>query len=254
MSGLCVQQYFVVQVNNEFGLQSSCIDFVIGHHALSDTPTYSHNPHLTHHSFTHTLTHLPAYPLSTHTVALDLHLLACSRAGHVAAAETALARGARVNFRSVEELRSTPLLLACKNNRAEMVRLLLRKKAHLESTDDFGWTALMHAADRGLVNITKQLLRKGSDPNYLVPADGRHALSVAARQGRHKVATLLLEAGAEPDLRHTGDNYNALLEACHYGQVEVVRAILKYHVVRTCRHHFDFALTTGVTHNDVRGA
>ena len=219
-------------------------------HSLTDYLTQQSSTNTRTDSPTHPFTHVPTHPSLDHTVALDLHLLACSRAGHVAAAETALVRGARVNFRSVEELRSTPLVLACKNNRRDMVRLLLRKKAHLESTDDFGWTALMHAADRGFANITSQLLRKGADPNYLVSADGRHALSVAARQGRDKVATLLLEAQADPDLRHNENNYNALLEACHYGQVKVVRAILKYHVVRTCAHHLHSDITADIRHND----
>ena len=65
--------------------------------------------------------------------------------------------------------------------------------------DARGWTALMHAADKGYALLVPSLLEVGADPNLRL-ADGATALFIAALHGHSEIVAALMEAGADPSI------------------------------------------------------
>ncbi|MDR0665977.1 MAG: ankyrin repeat domain-containing protein [Campylobacteraceae bacterium] len=99
----------------------------------------------------------------------------------------------------------------------ELVKLLLKKGADINTTNVFGKTALMYAAQFNLYDTAKTLLDNGIDvnaPTYYVP-EGRcgyniqvrnvSALHYAARYADAKFVKLLLDNGADKDIKDSNE-------------------------------------------------
>ena len=72
--------------------------------------------------------------------------------------------------------------------------------ADVNALDDRGWTALMHAANKGYTLMLPALIEGGAALDYRA-ADGATALFVAALLGHSDIADVLMEAGADPTIR-----------------------------------------------------
>ena len=57
----------------------------------------------------------------------------------------------------------TALMHAARNGDSELVKLLISKGAQVDLQDDSGWTALMRAARKGYVEIVETLILHGAD-------------------------------------------------------------------------------------------
>lgn len=86
----------------------------------------------------------------------------------------------------------TPLFIAAKDGKAEMVMILLQAGATIEAIDDM--TPLYKAAQNGHLLVIELLLCAGADINYTL-SDGSTALHVAAYEGEIDVVELLLIRG-----------------------------------------------------------
>ncbi|POM83596.1 Ankyrin repeats (3 copies) family protein [Cryptosporidium meleagridis] len=111
-----------------------------------------------------------------------------------------LSLGASVDLYS--EYGFTPLLLACKNQHKEVVRLLIEKgKAHLDCTDSDGRTPLFYAISQLDIGLVNYLLEKGANPNFrdiLGNTPLIHALMVNFKEA----VSVLLSFGAFPWIRN----------------------------------------------------
>lgn len=106
-----------------------------------------------------------------------------------------------------------------------VVREILAYPVDLDQQGPFKDTALMLAADRGLADVVKALLKAGADP-HLVDEFGRNALIFGAGSGNSEVVQLLLSAGLKADTRDKYDD-TALMAAAAAGNPESVRLLLK---------------------------
>ena len=70
----------------------------------------------------------------------------------------------------------------------------------MDARDGRGWTALMHAVNRGYPLLVEPLLGAGADPDLRAP-DGATALFMAAVHGHTEVIGLLMEAEADPKVK-----------------------------------------------------
>jgi hypothetical protein len=100
------------------------------------------------------------------------------------------------------------LLRAAAKGHEEVVKLLLKKDAELETKDEgYGRTPLLYAARNGHESVVKLLLEKGAKQETK-DKDGQTPLSCAARNKHKAVVKLLLEKVAELE---TKDEYRQTL-------------------------------------------
>ncbi len=80
------------------------------------------------------------------------------------------------------------------------LREALDAGADVDGLDGRGWTALMHAVDRGYILIVESLIEAGADVDVRAP-DGATALFMAAALKQPEIAGLLMRAGADIAIR-----------------------------------------------------
>ena len=87
------------------------------------------------------------------------------------------------------------LFMAVRHGKPEILQTVFKANVNLNTTDDRGWTALMHAVDLRNAPATKTLLEAGANPN-LQSNDGTSALSIAIGNDHTEVVEILIEANA----------------------------------------------------------
>ena len=94
-----------------------------------------------------------------------------------------------------DELGRTPLIVAAERGHANVVDVLLRAKAKVDTADVTGRTALHWAAWQGREKVVDMLLLSGANVNVVDAGTGRKPLDFAIEGGHEKVRDRLLEAG-----------------------------------------------------------
>lgn len=146
--------------------------------------------------------------------------------GHVDLVAWFLDRGADINAYRPGEYRTNALLSAASMGHTEVVSLLLNRGADVDAKNSWGETALHLGVEVGSVDIVKNLLDHGADPNALVVDDNgkgsrRTALFEAALQGHTEVIETLLTHGTNTQVKDD-NGYSALEVATHYGFADIV--------------------------------
>ena len=127
-------------------------------------------------------------------------LMVASAKGSRVSVKALLNKGADVN-RTVAWGPSA-LKLAVISGDIGTIKEVLDAGAIVDIIDMEGWTPLMNAAIEGVVEITKLLVERGANPNYIVTSklssktEGRTPLMNAAFNGHVEVIQVLLNAGA----------------------------------------------------------
>ncbi|XP_062044994.1 ankyrin repeat and KH domain-containing protein 1 isoform X3 [Lepus europaeus] len=153
-------------------------------------------------------------------------LMLAAMNGHVPAVKLLLDMGSDINAQ-IETNRNTALTLACFQGRAEVVSLLLDRKANVEHRAKTGLTPLMEAASGGYAEVGRVLLDKGADVNAPpVPSSRDTALTIAADKGHYKFCELLINRGAHIDVRNKKGN-TPLWLASNGGHFDVVQLLVQ---------------------------
>ncbi|MDE0330227.1 MAG: SUMF1/EgtB/PvdO family nonheme iron enzyme [Nitrospinae bacterium] len=79
------------------------------------------------------------------------------------------------------------------------LKAALAAGANVNARDAQGWTALMHAVNKGYVLMVGPLLDAKADPDIRA-SDGATALFMAAVHGHSEIIELLMKAGADPSI------------------------------------------------------
>ena len=128
----------------------------------------------------------------------------------------------------------TPLEIAIEKNYTDIADILrqaaqgklpsLKKAASASFPKDSG-RAVAEAAEAGDINVVRQLLKQGGDPegrNHF----GKSALMVAAMGGHIDIINLLLDAGAKVDTRSGNGGETALVGAIWYKHEEAALLLI----------------------------
>ncbi|MFT3858867.1 MAG: ankyrin repeat domain-containing protein [Aquabacterium sp.] len=118
----------------------------------------------------------------------------------------------------------TPLTLAIKAGRIELVREMLRQGAVIDARGTDGMTPLTLAAYTGHDVIVRDLLRQGADVS-LPTSLHQTALHLACAGGHTGVVAQLLKAGARWDVPNASGRH-ALAEAAFHGRIDVMQQLV----------------------------
>lgn len=151
-------------------------------------------------------------------------LLLAAQTGNASAVETLLHRPIDPNA-VTDELRHTPLHLACKGGHLEVVSLLLEAAGDTEKCECKGNTALHEACVLRDVEVARLLLQARAAVNKR-GLFGNTPLHLACQAKHPDMATLLLEFRADKDVVNC-HNDTPLHEACAAGHTEVARALIE---------------------------
>jgi ankyrin repeat protein len=117
------------------------------------------------------------------------------------------------------------VLLSCaEKNNLKCLEKILGKGADVDTRDNYGWTALMHAANLGRTDVAKILLSNGAKLE-LRDNGGTTALTLAAAQGRDEMVTLLVEKGANINAKD-GKGLDPLMMAAKGGYLTLTKSLL----------------------------
>uniref|UniRef100_A0AAT9UQL8 Ankyrin repeat containing protein n=1 Tax=Apapanepox virus TaxID=3049969 RepID=A0AAT9UQL8_9POXV len=98
--------------------------------------------------------------------------------------------------------KTSALHLAVMLGDVNMTKLLIRNKATLDLEDGYGYTPLLHAVAYKNIEICKLLLDSGANPNY-VGRNGDVALLCAVENNRPDIVRLLISRGADCNIMTT---------------------------------------------------
>ena len=123
-------------------------------------------------------------------------------------------------------MNSTALMQAIWKGRTSIVDLLLQSGANVNVQDDEKWTCLSIASFDGHLEIAQLLLDKGANYNTM-DMNGFAAIHNAAMKGHAAVVELLIARGADVQAKTSGKKSTALHLAAWNGRVEVVELLLR---------------------------
>ena len=129
---------------------------------------------------------------------------------------------------SLPEIDISPLELAAKLGRYNILQKLIEAGADLHKSTGFPWGPLHQAAVSGHMDIVRLLLDAGADPNgrVLVMKDssrgidtrgGHTVLHEAVWNGHSNVVELLLDRGADPNIKYIGGSTPPIINALFNG-------------------------------------
>jgi ankyrin repeat protein len=122
----------------------------------------------------------------------------------------------------------TPLLIAIRADHPDAASFLIRHGASVGVTQGGYGTPLMLAAKNGQVEIVRELLQRGADPNQSEDLHRCSALWFAAIEtepSQDEIAKLLLDAGAHVN-HATANGETALMAAASSGNIRVARMLI----------------------------
>ncbi|XP_055375496.1 protein fem-1 homolog CG6966 [Condylostylus longicornis] len=148
-------------------------------------------------------------------------LWCASAAGHLNIVKLLVKHGANVN--STTKTNSTPLRAACFDGHFEIVKYLIKKGADFEIANRHGHTCLMIACYKGNYKIAQYLLSLKADVNRR-SVKGNTALHDCAESGSLEILQLLLQHGATMDVDSYG--MTPLIAASVTGHLPIVEHII----------------------------
>ena len=115
---------------------------------------------------------------------------------HPELANALLDRGAAIDARSTNAMKSTPLHAAAAGANPDMVELLLKRGADVNQRQQGGWTALHAAAQSGDRDMVRSLTAHGADVNARAE-NNQTPLDLALLHGHQDVASLIEGMGTK---------------------------------------------------------
>jgi len=148
-------------------------------------------------------------------------LWCAAAAGHLEIVKLLVKSGANVN--STTKTNSTPLRAACFDGHFEIVKYLVEHNADIEVANRHGHTCLMIACYKGHYKIARYLIDIGADVNRK-SVKGNTALHDCAESGSLEIMKLLLTSGARIDVDAYG--MTPLLAASVTGHLHIVEHLI----------------------------
>ena len=140
------------------------------------------------------------------------------------------------------------LVIAARRGDPKRCSILLAEGAQIDRPDKDRRTALIAAIEKGHVDVVKQLLNRGADPNWVIPSNdpllpGHSGLTLAVRFGHSAIVKELLRWKADASFEKTSGG-TPLSYAASCGHVDILKQLLKAGA-RLTDHVMDGAVRQG---------
>ncbi len=132
--------------------------------------------------------------------------------------------GVAFEIEESEQLPSVLLLAAAFNGECNLVDILLRYGADINTTDEAGRSPLMLAAESGQKEIVGRFLQKNAEID-IQDKQGYTAISLAAHAGNSEIVALLINAGSNIQIKSKYGN-TPLILAADAGHEGIVRQLI----------------------------
>lgn len=119
----------------------------------------------------------------------------------------------------------TPLMLACKYDNLDIIKLLIRG-SDIDAVDDNHMTALFYASLSDKIDAIDLLIDAKIDIN-IRNRHGLSALMSVYAKKKKEMAYTLIDRGADLDIRDRDHGMTILMTACIYNDEEMVRRLIK---------------------------
>ena len=118
--------------------------------------------------------------------------------------------------------KETILMKACKEEKIDIVKRLIKAGANVNIKDNVGMTALGYACFVGNLEIVNTLIAAGADINTHNIL-GAPAMAIAMGKGNKNIVNVLLAAGADVNIKY---NSTLLIGACELNDLELAKNLL----------------------------
>lgn|SRR5574343_1551744 len=122
---------------------------------------------------------------------MDNELIYASQDGSVENVLYWINEGSNINAKNL--LGRTHLINATMLRRINVVKLLLQYDADVDIQDDYGWTALMYASNKGNLECVQRLLKAGANP-LLKDRTGKTAYDIATNSKIKEILRVVMNA------------------------------------------------------------
>ncbi len=141
---------------------------------------------------------------------------------------------------------NTPLLLATKLNKKEIISYLLRQNVNINAQNNLGLTALIYAAKNNELSLLKKFLAKDANLK-LKSINGIGAVGYAIKYQHYSVFNYLIKL-TEPNKKYT-KNQELLVKACFNGNLTQTKKLLTKNIDVNFLYYLNFTLLMFAAHS-----
>ncbi|CDK30207.1 ankyrin repeat domain-containing protein [Candidatus Babela massiliensis] len=149
-------------------------------------------------------------------------LMKASYGGYKEVVEILIKSGASINTKNNNGF--TALMRASINDHKDIVQILIDKGASINTKNEYGFTALMLASSNGHKDIVELLIDKGADIDAKSTFNNDTALMVASKKGHKDIVKILINEGANVNSKDYEGN-TALMIASEKGYKDIVEIL-----------------------------
>jgi len=123
----------------------------------------------------------------------------------------------------------SPIEIACIKGHFDVVQLLLSSGANINRNSKKSFSSIYHASQNGHVKIVQLLLSHGADPNVGQASSGLYPLFAACLNQHEDIAHILLENNADPNIGVIlHDGATPLFMASQVGNINIVSDLIQH--------------------------
>jgi ankyrin repeat protein len=159
--------------------------------------------------------------------------------GDIALVRSLLGQKADVNQAQPDG--ASALLWAVRQDRLEMLNLLIGAGANVKAANRLGVTPLSLACINGNAATIEALLKAGADANAVLSEPGETPLMMAARTGNSDAVKVLLDHGADVNAKESSNGQTALMWAAAEGHSAVIKMLIERGADVNAHSHFQLA-------------
>lgn len=193
------------------------------------------------------------------SLSLDEQFIEACKEGNLSKAEELLEQGARIEARDGSD-HQTGLVFAAYKGHVSIIKMLIKRGAEINATDDKGWTALSEASYMGKTAVVAFLLEKKASTlpstSWLDSREHGNAVfwciesAFNSYSEKIEIIKLLLAHGAEPE-GVDENKRDSLAIAKHRNYIEIVKLLEKFRAERIAKQN-KYALLEAIRNQDVK--